>query len=442
MINELYSVLSRLKGTSGRIEKEEIVSEFKDDDWMKKAFNFLFNDFITTGLDVKKIEEKVSFVGVTPESNLEKMFTFLELNNTGSDFVIAKVQSYIDMNAENDTMGTFLKELFSKTFKAGVTAKTINKAFGMQFIPEFDVQLAHPFDKYADRVNGTFALTTKLDGNRILAKVDADGNPTFFTRKGKPIEDLTEIHDDLKELANRKILTRADYNEGFVLDGEILIKDDMGNPDKFAETMKIVRKNGEKTGLVFWAFDILPIDEFYQGESTAAYLQREEVLTSIFNYETQGTIKRVQPLYIGDDTSVIPVYLQEQIALGEEGLMININTTYKCKRHPGILKVKEFFSSDVLVLDVFEGSGALVGTLGGVIIDWKSFKVKVGSGFTLAERKEIWDTLDTEDTIIGKVIEIQYFEESKNQKNDDISLRFPTFLRTRPDKTRGDIHYE
>ena len=47
-------------------------------------------------------------------------------------------------------------------------------------------------------------------------------------------------------------------------------------------------------------------------------------------------------------------------------------------------------------------------------------KVKVGSGFTQEQRLEYMDG-----SIVGKIITVQYFEETNNDKGG-ISLRFPT----------------
>ena len=125
---------------------------------------------------------------------------------------------------------------------------------------------------------------------------------------------------------------------------------------------------------------------------------------------------------------------------GWEGLMLNVNDSlYVTKRTNGLLKIKEFSDADVLVTDVFEGTGKLEGTLGGIVVSYKGNKIRVGSGFNDSERNYYWNHADE---IVGHVVQINYFEESKNKTNDKISLRFPTFITVRNDKSVDDISYE
>jgi DNA ligase-1 len=58
-----------------------------------------------------------------------------------------------------------------------------------------------------------------------------------------------------------------------------------------------------------------------------------------------------------------------------------------------------------------------------VMIQHKGYIVRVGSGFSIEQRQEFYQDPNK---ILGKIIEVQYFEETKNQ-DGGISLRFPTF---------------
>ena len=228
-----------------------------------------------------------------------------------------------------------------------------------------------------------------------------------------------------------------------MLDGEIVISNLNGvEKDKtFQETSKIIRKDGEKTGVTFNVFDLVKSDEFLQGESKKTYQERRVDMDRTFNKENYDNLKLVEALYTGEDPEKINDILQEQLANGEEGIMINLDTPYKTKRHAGLLKVKEFYTDDLLVTGVYEGEkgSKYEGMLGGVYVDYKGNKVKFGSGFSDKEREVFFN--DT-DLIIGKVIEVQYFEETENQKDDGVNLRFPTYKKIRNDKDIEDVNIE
>ena len=84
---------------------------------------------------------------------------------------------------------------------------------------------------------------------------------------------------------------------------------------------------------------------------------------------------------------------------------------------------------DLTIVDTFEGENSLVGKLGGFIAevtlpDGKFVHTKIGSGFSLEEREELWSKRSE---IIGKNVEIQGFELTTNDKSDSYSIRFPVF---------------
>ena len=109
--------------------------------------------------------------------------------------------------------------------------------------------------------------------------------------------------------------------------------------------------------------------------------------------------------------------------------MINISDAlYEAKRTKNLLKVKAMQDCDLKIIGFEEGTGKNKGTLGAVIVDYKGFAVKVGSGFTDEDRKYFWEN---KDKLFGRVITVQYFEETTNKKDNSLSLRFPVFLELR-----------
>jgi signal peptidase I len=156
-------------------------------------------------------------------------------------------------------------------------------------------------------------------------------------------------------------------------------------------------------------------------------------------FKTVGAhIIEVPILYRGSDKEMIIKLLDEAISKDQEGVMVNIsNAPYECKRTKNILKVKKMQTCDLRIVGFEKGEGKNTGTLGRINVNYKGNIVGVGSGFTDEMRNEIWNN---QDKYIGKITEVQYFEETTNSKDDKLSLRFPVFLEVRWDKTEESYY--
>ena len=111
--------------------------------------------------------------------------------------------------------------------------------------------------------------------------------------------------------------------------------------------------------------------------------------------------------------------------------MLRADSPYKGKRSKDLLKYKSFNDDEYEVVDtemgpfryVLNGREHEETMLSCVTIKHKDHLVRVGSGFSIEQRREFYKDPKK---ILGKIITVQYFAESKNQ-DGGISLRFPTF---------------
>ena len=424
---DVMNIFESLANTSSRKAKENIIKENKDNELFINSLIFLLDDFTRTGISAKKISKKIT----NRESDLvihslEDMFKYLSKNNTGRDEDIYQIQNFI--LSQDPSLKSFLEGLVTKSTRLGVTAKTLNKIIPNS-VREFGVILAEPYSKNMNKVNGKedFMLTTKLDGVRNIAIVE-NGNVECFSRQGQIVEGLVEIEKELSTLPNG------------VYDGELMaitenIKD---SKEIFAETIKRSRVKGKKVGLKFVIYDyIANVNDFYNGIDKIPCIERKNSLERIIEPLNLEFIEYLKPLYIGTDVNKIHILLNEEVAKGEEGLMINLaNAPYECKRVKTLLKVKQFADADVLVTDILEGDGKNKGKLGAIEIEFEhegnKYRCNVGSGFTDTERKLYWKN---KDLLLGKIVTIQYFEITPNE-NGSYGMRFPVWLnRIRDDKT-------
>jgi DNA ligase-1 len=116
---------------------------------------------------------------------------------------------------------------------------------------------------------------------------------------------------------------------------------------------------------------------------------------------------------------------------GWEGLIARRNVGYEGDRTKNMLKLKEFYDAEYKVVDVVMEPQRLIvngreveeEVLSAVLIEHKGNLVRVGSGFSVEERREYYKEPAT---ILGQVISVQFFEETIDQHGKH-SLRFPVF---------------
>lgn len=443
-IDELYYIFNLLRVHGAKTDKERILKENENNKLFRYTLKFLYDPFILTGISTKKINKEIEPLVIEDEHHFETIkdvMEYLRNNYTGTNYNVYVVQEFINKQEDN-SIKAFIKEIVTKDLKVGITEKTINKVYGKGEIPSFGVMLAESYSKKMDKVTGEFYITLKLDGNRCIAINEKNG-VKFYSRKGQPIEHMHELEEQFKHLPT-----------GMVYDGEVLLvnKDNLSSDKLFRATQKVIRKDGVKEGLEFHIFDALPIKEFKDGKSSLKYeVRRRNVLDMTYMHieSTTGETKEfthpnihVLPvLYQGTDKSVIPTIMKEVEDAGQEGLMINTaDGLYITKRTNALLKVKTMQTADLIVLSVEKAiNGAFKGLLGRVNVEYKGNSVGVGSGFTLKQRTEF---IENPELIIGKIIEVSYFEESKDEKTGKPSLRFPIFKGIREDKDIGDVNYE
>ena len=423
--------VDEIRLSASRKYKQEILEKYKEDVNVLTYLQYAFNPYITFGISTKKLNKPVgSNHGVTGINSVFRLLEYVSKFNTGSDRIISLCQEFIsNISASDERAADLLEEIICKDLSIGCDAKSINSVIP-GLIPTFSVQLAEKYFDKPERVEGkTFALTRKIDGGRIIA-IKHDGKVEFFTRAGQKYEGLVDLETEM-------MLT---FPEDTVLDGEITLIDPAGlsSKEQYKQTMKITRKDGEKHGVKMLVFDTLTYQQWITQDCEDDYVIRRALLEGLyFNPDIKRTYFELLPvLYRGDDTTMITKLLDELTNAGEEGVMINIcSAPYEFKRTTNLLKVKKMNTLDLEIIGVEEGEGRLAGTLGALLVRYKDGNiVKVGSGFTDWQRNEIWNSPIF---YIGKIAEIQYFEETTNQ-DGGISLRFPVFKDFRTDKTEAD----
>lgn len=411
-MNSVFSIFNQLQNTAKKTEKEAILSANRDNRAMKNTLKFLLDDNVVTGISKKKLSKQIKVSSKLEISLFDELVQYLSKNNTGSDSDIAVVQNFI--HCQPLEMQQFYKDIITKSLKLGLTYKTVNKALGYDLIPVWEVQQAYPIDKYKLKDGEWFSLTQKLNG---IHGSYFKGN--IISRQGKIINGMSHIIADIEKIS---------LAVGYFVDGELIRKniDAKSDEENFRIGTGIINSDTEnKEEIKFVIYDLIGENEFVEGRSTLKYRVRRELLNNIDTMiKNQGLqhIEIVDCVYEGCDHAEI----EKQLAIADskdwEGLMLNRDTEYQCKRNNGILKVKSFKTSDLKVIGFEEGQGKYEGTLGSLVVEYKGCPVGV-SGMTDSDRDYFWNH---QAEILGRIVQVKYKQETKD-KTGKPSLQFPSF---------------
>lgn len=332
-------------------------------------------------------------------------------NNTGKDEDIYEIQMFLSGHEDNRD---FYEQMITKKFRLGADEKLVNKCIP-GLIDTWEVQLGSSYEKLKLRNNEWFSLSQKLNGNR-----GSFYRNELISRQGKKFTGMQHIISDLEQLGI-----------GWFYDGELIRKniDNLSDGENFRIGTGIINSDAEiKEEIKFVIFDYFPESELIDGHSDAKYKIRRQMLNGLRKtIEEKGleNIEVVTMVYEGNDQTQIMKWLDYAVEHGWEGLMLNKDAVYKCKRTTDLIKIKRFYTMDLPVVDVLEGDGRLKGTLGALAVKYKDNTVNIGSGFDDETRRKFWENRDN---LVGRVIEVKYKEISRDKKTGLESLQFPIYV--------------
>lgn len=321
-------------------------------------------------------------------------------------------------------------------------AKIINRELRLGIGPsvlgttEFSPMLAKKYEGKLNRSKSGYYITEKLDGNRCIAYHDGE-TWKFISRNGKAMY----VNFDMSGMSPM-----------YIYDGEVLSKSqvEMSNAiangitgkqytANFNSTSGMINKHSGVKDLVYNIFDVM-LDEPY-------WYRR----TLLDDFEPESSDVRILPLLDHKDEKSlfgdIEKLLEYVVSVGGEGLMINVgDAPYWHKRTNDILKVKKVNTMDMIVVGINEGKFKYEDAVGSLMCEAvdketnRRYSCEVGTGLS-DEQRFRWFVRPSE--IVGKIIEVAYFDVSQNKDiagSNYYSLRFPRFKKIRLDKSETSVH--
>lgn len=271
---------------------------------------------------------------------------------------------------------------------------------------------------------------TKYDGARLFVHHAGDGDIRAYMAGGG---DVTAALPELQDI---------DWpDHSFAFDCEATPYDSDGNVVPFENILtRLTRSVGSagldpddfSTDVVFKFFDCM----YWRNRDITLqkYTDRFTIVRSVFDLDN-----------VARTGESLETTFHASLDEGHEGLVLKRkDSQYECGgRHGTWLKWKpEPETVDAVVLDVLQGNGRLADRMGalriGLGFDGEIESVgRVGTGFSDRERMEFWRDYEVEG-LPGMVVEVEF--ENMQQTGDGWALRFPRFVRRRPDGDVDTLH--
>tara|TARA_B110001454_G_scaffold215686_1_gene237598 strand:- start:4590 stop:5837 length:1248 start_codon:yes stop_codon:yes gene_type:complete len=398
------SFIEKMRATSSSTDKVQIIKDSSP--FIHKVLEYTYNPFkqfyVTSKTCIKNshLKQNHSF------NLFEVLDKLMNREVTGHD-AIKLVNGYDDES---------IYKVIDKDLGIRAGAKVINKAIP-ELIPTFSVALAQEYKEECNWEDNWYA-SRKLDGVRCLAITDENGKCTLYSRMGKEFTTLDKVKDTIESTG---IINT-------VFDGEICLVGEDGNEDFQGVMKQLRRKDHQIENPAYMMFDMLNIKDFNNQKSEEILSDRLHTLRSFLdNNNNTNTLRYTEQAVITDGRH-FDMWSQMAADGKWEGFMLRKDVGYEGKRSKNLVKVKKFFDAEYEVIDfdidnhevVRDGKSETIKMLAQVWIEHKGHRVKVGSGWSQEQRLQYMDG-----SIIGKIITVQYFEETYNDKGG-ISLRFPT----------------
>ena len=416
-LEQIQEFVDAQNATNSNTDKLNVLKKYANNEAVRNALEYTYNTFKQYGVTSANCKKNSNLIKYG-YSDLFKLLDDLSIRFITGHTAISLVNGFVEANKKHEDL---IFSIIDRNLKTRSTTSMINKVIP-GLIPTFDVALANSYDeKMAKKVdfNDTWFVSRKLDGCRCICIINEDGEPTYFSRAGNEFLTLKNLDTEIISLGLKNM----------VIDGEICMLDANGNENFQGIIKEIKRKDHTIENPFFYMFDLLTMEEFIKKEGTTPFSIRNVQLDNLF-FQREFTKIDYLPQTILIDEQMLMFHVSTAKENGWEGLMLRKDAPYQGKRSNDVLKVKQFYDAEYVVVDIenavnrviVDGKEVEELMMRNVVIEHKGYRVQVGSGFS-HEQKRFY--FENPNEILGKQITVQYFEETKNQ-NGGISLRFPT----------------
>ena len=418
MISEFLSELNESNSSNYKIstlkkyQNSEIVKQLLKLTYDKNNFNF--------GMS------RTRLLGILNESNfpegIDKIDDYLDLlqENSGklSGNSAKEFYSLLLQKLTEDSR-VILLNILGRDLKCGINIKNINKVF-KNLIPKPNYMRCAVFsEKLVKKIHFPAILQLKMDGTYREFNV-SNGTVSAKTRAGEEYQNEI-LFDILKS-----------FPDGYYM-GELTIDGE----SRFTGNGLINSLNPPLDKIIFTCWDFLTFDE-YTGKVKTSYIDRFNRLQNLIESRDFKQVKLVENHIVNNVSEAlkqVSLWMSEGL---EGGVLKDFNNTFKNGTSNTQLKIKLKVDAEMRITGFTEGTPGTKreGKIGAIQFANDEGTIKGQcSGFSDAELEEF---SKNKDSLIGKIISVEFNDITKAENNEYYALSHPRFIEIRNDKNETD----
>lgn len=420
-LKPVLDVLDKLAGSSSRKVKKNRIQAALNIPFFKETVIAAYDS--RKAYNINKFPREASkLLRKTDDAAIFSYLNELAAKRGASNSEVSKLH----LMCADDATCEVVWRILNKDLRCGVNLKTWKEFFDLfehsPMLCDFAVRYSHRRKEYSEELQefvkycgGWDNVIGSIKANGVRVWIDnSSDKPVYTSRSGKTYDNFHILNKDSITIMKR-LMSAHQLKEWPILDGEVTF---VG--EDFQDQMKQVRRikdmDPSKFRLVIFDCPSLPFEQS----------ERSEILNTLIeslheNREISKTTFTEEVMFddfVDFDTYFLDVVNHRKL----EGLVLKkADAKYEFRRSPCWCKVKDWFSADLCVVGVEEGTGKYQGMLGALVVDFNGVHVSVGSGYSDEQRKMFWEEPP-------QVVEIEYKTITK-----DGSLQHPTFVKERED---------
>ena len=418
MISDFLSELNESNSSNYKIstlkkyQNSEIVKQLLKLTYDKNNFNF--------GMS------RTRLLGILNESNfpegIDKIDDYLDLlqensgklsGNSAKEFYSSLLQKLTEDSR------VILLNILGRDLKCGINIKNINKVF-KNLIPKPNYMRCAVFsEKLVKKIHFPAMLQLKMDGTYREFNV-SNGTVSAKTRAGEEYFNPVLF----EEMMN--------FPDGYYM-GELTIDGE----SRFTGNGLINSLNPPLDKIIFTCWDFLTFDE-YTGKVKTSYIDRFNRLQNLIESRDFKQVKLVENHIVNNVSEAlkqVSLWMSEGL---EGGVLKDFNNTFKNGTSNTQLKIKLKVDAEMRITGFTEGTPGTKreGKIGAIQFANDEGTIKGQcSGFSDAELEEF---SKNKDSLIGKIISVEFNDITKAENNEYYALSHPRFIEIRNDKTETD----